>query len=183
MKSGTRSKGSARYPTTTPSSSLCRRGTRGSARRRLTRAMQSGTKRATSPAPPPRPPTISAPTSPAYTIRTHAAAATSQCKEDVTSAAPRERDAYHHKARVTEDRGPAPCRPAAAARASPISRSPAARGLRARPRPVARVGQVVARHAGVRTVTQPFVDHLLAEQRRALPEPGDAVDDVDHEVE
>src|SRR3954471_2822797 len=42
----------------------------------------------------------------------------------------------------------------------------------ARPRPIARVREVVAGHPRVRAVTQPFVDHVLAEQRGALPEPG-----------
>jgi len=44
MKSGTRSNGSARYPTRATRSSLRRRGTRGSCASRVTRTMQSGMK-------------------------------------------------------------------------------------------------------------------------------------------
>src|SRR4051794_36279674 len=49
--------------------------------------------------------------------------------------------------------------------------------------PVAYVGHVVADLACVRAVAHALVDHVLAQLGRALAEPGDAVDDVDHEVE
>src|SRR4051794_39801886 len=51
------------------------------------------------------------------------------------------------------------------------------------PDPVAYVARVVAVCARVGAGAQPRVDHLLAQQRGTLTEPGHAVDDVHDEVE